>query len=293
MSGGALIEHLEKGVTSVCRAWALSRQDGVVMGFTDHDCALSFDGITFRPDTGLSALAVSQSSGLSVDNTEALGALCDDAIAEEDLVAGRYDGAEVRAWLVNWQDPQQRRLQFRGSIGELRHGGGVFHAELRGLSEALNRPLGRIYQVPCAAVLGDRACGVDPAQPAFEREGVVLPCEGRTHLRIAADPSYEPGWFEGGRLDVITGAARGLWGLVRRETVQGGEMEITLEQPLGVQVAAGERIRLRAGCDKRASTCRAKFDNLLNFQGFPDIPNQDWMMTHPTRASNTGGGSRR
>ena len=73
-----------------------------------------------------------QSTGLSVDNTEALGALSDAAIREADIEAGRYDGAEVRAWLVNWADVSARQLQFRGSIGELRRAGGAFEAELRG-----------------------------------------------------------------------------------------------------------------------------------------------------------------
>jgi len=78
MSG--LLEHLKTGVTTTCRCWALTRRDGVVMGFTDHDRLLTFEGVAFRPDTGLSALAVQQTTGLSVDNTEALGALNDAAI---------------------------------------------------------------------------------------------------------------------------------------------------------------------------------------------------------------------
>ena len=57
--------HLETGITTTCRAWAVRRRDGVEMGFTDHDSALSFDGIDFRADTGLSAKALQQTTGLS------------------------------------------------------------------------------------------------------------------------------------------------------------------------------------------------------------------------------------
>jgi hypothetical protein len=28
-------------------------------------------------------------------------------------------------------------------------------------------------------------------------------------------------------------------------------------------------------------TCRLKFDNLMNFRGFPDIPGDDWLVAHP------------
>jgi hypothetical protein len=31
-------------------------------------------------------------------------------------------------------------------------------------------------------------------------------------------------------------------------------------------------LRLEAGCDKRAETCRLKFGNFLNFRGFPAFP---------------------
>src|SRR5699024_7658383 len=161
-------------------------KDGVVMGFTDHDGPLSFEGLTFRADTGLSALALQQTTGLSVDNTEALGALSDASIREEDIEAGRYDGAESRGWRVNWQDVRQRHLQFRGTIGELRRSGGAFEAELRGLTEALNRPMGRVYQKPCSAVLGDRACGFDVDTPGYSKELTPVEITDRRIFRFAA-----------------------------------------------------------------------------------------------------------
>nr|WP_325048889.1 phage BR0599 family protein [Rhodophyticola porphyridii] len=52
-------------------------------------------------------------------------------------------------------------------------------------------------------------------------------------------------------------------------------------------------IRLEAGCDKRMETCRLKFNNLLNFRGFPDIPGDDWLMSYPARTNARDGGSRR
>ncbi|MGR3404417.1 baseplate hub domain-containing protein, partial [Roseovarius indicus] len=46
MSGldAGLQAHLEGGHTTLCHCWAVTRGDGVVMGFTDHDGALSFEG---------------------------------------------------------------------------------------------------------------------------------------------------------------------------------------------------------------------------------------------------------
>jgi uncharacterized phage protein (TIGR02218 family) len=50
---------------------------------------------------------------------------------------------------------------------------------------------------------------------------------------------------------------------------------------------------LVAGCDKRLETCRLKFNNILNFQGFPDLPGEDWVVAVPrTSGANTGGSLR-
>jgi uncharacterized phage protein (TIGR02218 family) len=291
MSG--LFTHLGTGVTTTCRCWALTRRDGVVMGFTDHDRALAFEGFAFRPDTGLSALAVQQSTGLSVDNTEALGALSYAAIREADIEAGRYDGAELRAWLVNWQDVAARALIFAGTIGELRRAGGAFEAELRGLTDALNVPLGRVYQKSCSAVLGDSDCTFDLDTPGYVSERPAEVVEETRVFRFGEMGGFEEDWFRHGVIRVLSGAATGLIGLIKRDRVEGMGRVIELWQPLGAQVVAGDALRIEAGCDKRMSTCQFKFDNLLNFQGFPDIPGDDWTITDPTKSPALDGGSRR
>jgi len=288
-----LDDHLRTGITSTCRAWALTRKDGTVLGFTDHDGPLSFDGLTFRADTGLSALAIQQTTGLSVDNTEALGALSDASIREDDIEAGRYDGAEIKAWLVNWQDVSQRHLQFRGTIGELRRTGGAFEAELRGLTEALNRPLGRVYQKPCPAVLGDRNCAFDLATDGYAAERAAREISERRVFMFEPFGGFDAGWFQHGRLIVLDGAATGLHGLIKRDVPGDGQRVIELWHPIRADVRGGDMLRLEAGCDKRAVTCRLKFQNFYNFQGFPDIPGDDWSISDPSRSSRLDGGSRR
>lgn len=288
-----LAAHLAGGLTTLCHAWAVTRTDGALFGFTDHDRDLAFDGMTFRADSGLSARALQQGTGLSVDNTEALGLLSDAGLSEADIVAGRFDGAEVRCWRVNWADPDQRLLQFRGTIGELQRNGASFTAELRGLTEALNRPLGRIYQKPCTAVLGDTACRVDLSGPDHSLTLTVAAIESTRVLRLAGAGTAPQGWFRRGRLIVLDGAAAGLHGTIKRDTAQSSQREVELWEPLRAPLAPGDSLRLLAGCDKRFSTCRDKFANLVNFQGFPDLPGDDWRIIDPAQSGSLRGGSRR
>ncbi len=286
--------HLSTGITTVARAWAVTRADGTILGFTDHDRDLVFDQITFRADTGLSALAVEQSSGLSVDNTEALGALRDDAVTEADIVAGRYDGASVVAWLVDWTDTDAREIVFRGTIGEIERSGQAFKAELRGLSEALNRPLGRVFQAPCSAVLGDANCAASLDHPAYRWEGPVETVTEGRRLTFAMTGAFDADWFQRGTLTVLSGGAQGLTGLIKRDVDQGGGIRLLeLWTELRADLKPKDHVRITAGCDKRFETCQLKFNNILNFRGFPDIPTEDWVAAHPAAAAAHTGGSRR
>jgi uncharacterized phage protein (TIGR02218 family) len=278
--------HLASGNTTVCRCWAVVRRDGWTMGFTDHDGTLSFEDIEFRAETGLSASALQQTTGLSVDNTDALGALSDDAIREEDIEAGRFDGAEVRAWLVNWQDVRQRALMFRGHIGEVRRGDGAFEAEMRGLSDILNQPTGRVFQKTGVSVL-------DPDNPTFATDAQVAEVEERRVFRFADLSQFAEGWFQFGTLSVLNGKAAHLKGAIKRDYFEGGKRVVELWQPLRAAVAAGDLVNLLAGCDGTVDAHLAKFGTLLDFQGFPDIPGDDWSFTDPGRAADVDGGSRR
>jgi uncharacterized phage protein (TIGR02218 family) len=269
----------------------VTRRDGAVFGFTDHDRDLAFEGILFRAGTGLSAKALSQTTGLSVDNAEAVGALTDAAVTEADLAAGRFDGAAVRAWLVNWADPDERALEFRGVLGEVVRAGGAFRAELRGLSEMLGQPQGRVFQRSCSAILGDAACGVDLAQPGYRAERAVEAVEEARVFRWAAFAGYDDRWFERGRFTVLTGAAAGLVGVVKGDRLSGGGRTVELWEALRAPVAAGDRVRLEAGCDRRPETCRLKFLNFLNFRGFPHIPGEDWLAAYPVSGGVNDGGS--
>lgn len=290
MTREALYEHLATGSTTACRAWTVQRRDGTVMGFTDHDRDLLVDGVACRADTGMTARTLQQTTGLSVDNSEAVGALSDAAITEAEILAGRFDGATVRSYLVNWAKPDAWTEQFRGTFGEITRSGGAFKAELRGLSEALNRQQGYAYQPACSAILGDARCRFDTGLPGYfvERavEGVA---EGRV-LSFATFGGFDDRWFENGLLEMLTGEAVGLVGLVKIDRIDGVSRRIELWQSLGAQVAPGDSFRVTAGCSKTAATCRAKFANFLNFRGFPHIPGEDWLTSYPASdRSNTGG----
>jgi uncharacterized phage protein (TIGR02218 family) len=182
-------------------------------------------------------------------------------------------------------------MQFRGTLGEIQRGGGAFEAELRGLTETLNQPQGAVFQKPCAAILGDRRCGFDLSTPGYAIEVPVERVEGARLFDFAALSGFDARWFEKGRLRVLSGPAAGLTGVVKNDRSGPDGRRIELWEAFRAEVRPGDDVRLEAGCDKRAITCRFKFANFPNFRGFPHIPGEDWLMSYPVSSGVNDGGS--
>lgn len=287
-------EHVESGATTLCRCWGIFRKDNVFQGFTDHDCDIVFDGLTFAATSGMTPHAIESSTGLSVDNSLAIGVLSNSAINETDLKLGRYDGAGVKIWRVNWADVEVRKLDFVGEIGEIRVVGSRFEAELRGQAERLNIPTGRLFQKQCDATLGDGACGIDLTSENFVAEVMIDEVLGRSGFVFDALVNFEPGWFERGTIEFVDGVATGVKRGIKLDSFDAESRRVVrVWDDLPVEIATGTKVRLVAGCDKRWKTCATKFDNISNFRGFPDIPGEDWLTKVPRSSDANSGGSLR
>ena len=122
----ALQAKLDSGATTLCRCWILTRRDGVVQGFTDHDQTIVVNSVSCRADTGFTGSEAVTRLGLSVDGTEVSGALSDDTLNESALAAGHYDAARVDMYIVDWSEPALNVLMTRGHIGEVRREGAAW-----------------------------------------------------------------------------------------------------------------------------------------------------------------------
>ncbi len=273
--------HVESGATTLCQCWRIERTDGVVLGFTDHDEGLSFDGIDYIPAHGLDGGEVAHKLGPQTDTSEVVGILHAAAITEDDILLGRYDGAVVECWRVNWRDVTQRHLLRRSSIGEIVREDGAFRAELRSAQHALNRPQGRIYQALCDASLGDARCGVDLDAPAYRAEAAVLAVEDRFRLRVGGVAGFAEGWFGFGRAVWSSGRRAGLTDDIARHARTGGADIFGFAAPVGEWVVPGDAFTAFAGCDRRFATCAEKFANGINFRGFPHVPGNDFVLRYP------------
>ena len=278
----ALQAHLDEGTTTLAWCWRIVRADGVTLGFTDHDRALTFDGTDFEPESGFAASEVRSGSDLSVDAQDAQGVLTSDRITETDILDGRWDNAAVEVWRVNWSTTSQRLLMRRGAIGQIRRGRLAFVAEVRSLAHVLGQTVGRTFQASCDAALGDARCGVDLEAPAFKGTGAIIDMMRDRAFTASGLGGFTSGWFTFGTLDWTSGANAGRRAEVLSHDLVDGVAFLTLLEAPVRAIAGTDTFTIRAGCDKRIATCGTKFANVANFRGFPNIPGQDAVLRYAT-----------
>lgn len=284
----ALQAKLDSGATTLAWCWRVTRHDGQVFGFTDHDGPLSFDGLTCEPGAGLSPGAMRAETGFAPARAAAFGALNSDAITAADLDNGLWDGAKVEIFRVDWSDPVLRFRAATGEIGAITRSETGFEAEVEGLTARLNRRIGRVFSRACDAELGDARCGVALADPAFAGSGSVLDVIDPHAVLVDGLGGYAAGWFGGGVL-VWTGGANGG---ARQRVVRHQTGRLELERAPARPILVGDGFDITAGCDKRAQTCRSKFANFVNFRGHPHMPGNDVLLRHAASETDRDGGKR-
>lgn len=280
--------HLDGGATTLCWCWTLTRGDGAVQGFTDHDRALSFDGVDYQAASGFTASEVQSSLGLTVDNLTLAGALSAATLNEADLAAGLYDNAAIAIWRVNWADVAQRVLVRSGTLGEVTRSGGAFSAEIRGLAQALNQPVGRAFGHLCDADLGDARCGLT----ITAANGAVVTAVDSRRFIVSGLDTFASGDLVGGKLVFTSGTSRGQAMEIKRHGTSAGIVSIELWQSLSEAVTAGDGFTVTPGCDKTFATCRMRFANAASFRGFPHMPGNDAVLAAPAAGQVLDGGSR-
>lgn len=269
--------RLAPELTTIALCWRVARGDGVTLGFTTHDRPLLVGGLEYAASPGMVPSAISVSDGLDVDTMEIDGALSADAVTADDLGSGRYDGAVVEVFMVDWREPAAATLSLaRGTLGEIARrvdadGAGSFTATLRGPTVAFEALAVEACSPDCRAELGDRRCRVDLAPLTT----TAVAGAGSTPDAIVVAGAGDH--LVAGRVRMLAGDNAGID--ARIAGVAAGRL--ILFEPLPFAVAAGTRLSLREGCDKRLATCSARFANAVNFRGEPHVPGGDVLTRFP------------
>jgi uncharacterized phage protein (TIGR02218 family) len=284
-----LASKLDEGVTTLALAWRLTRTDGVIVALTQHDRDLTFDNTTFVAAQAFLGSDQESQLNLSPNRTALSGALTIEAISEADLALGRWDGAKVEAFWVDWTSPTDFIRIWLGIVAGATWRGSVFELDVVGPEAVLNKEIGRVYARTCDATLGDGRCKVNLAVSGRTLSATIsaVSCDRSVTCAIPAGSNKDD--FIGGVITLTDGPATSWRADVTRIEVSTSAWRIYLSRPFPIAPASGNGFSLTMGCDKSFATCKARFANALNFRGQPTLPGDDVAFAGPAAGGNDGG----
>jgi uncharacterized phage protein (TIGR02218 family) len=269
-----MASFIERDLATIALCWRLERRDGVALGFTTHDRDLAIGGLIYRAAPGMLPSAITLSDGFDAETLDVEGALTSDAIRGEDLRMGRWDGAAVFVFMVDWENLSGETLPVaRGELGEVTINGSGFEAALKGPAAVFDLAVVEQTSPECRAMLGDRRCRIDMApRTRLTRISAVIAPDVVEVATAAAGNAY--GY---GRLCWISGAGSGTESAILRSD----GTRLTLRDVPDSVPEAGDLVEIREGCDKSLATCSSRFANAANFRGEPHLPGMDLLTRYP------------
>lgn len=256
----------------------ITRVDGEVLAVTfGYDQNITYPvigGTTYVSGYDLVPASMVTSSAMNVDSMDVRGALLTLGVTEADINAGLWDNAEFAVIRVNWSDLSMGHEEMKyGWFGEISIGRSEFTTELRGLTQKLQATIGDLVSPSCKNDLFDSMCGIPMTEGTWKFSSTAV--TGVTSNRRFAMSSLvqADGFFNRGKVTWTTGANTGLSMDIKSSTT-GGNIE--LQEPMPYDIAVTDQATLFAGCQLRyTEDCGTKFNNKVNFGGFPHLPGED------------------
>jgi uncharacterized phage protein (TIGR02218 family) len=291
-----MAELLVNGTKAFATLWIITRIDGTSLRFTDHDRPLRFDdnddgtAETFTPVGALQSSAHERQAGFQESNFDAVGAITDDQITDEDLRAGLYNDAQVEEILVDWRAPWAGSFsREKWWIGSVSYDGEKWRGQLTSLKPWLRRKVGRVFGRTCGWNLGEFnattgfGChySLTANREAFVVQSVTIPrLKIVTDLAAAVDPTGE--LFNNGFVEWIAPAKMvGVRTPVKIQTNGANiSVEFFLKTPLEVAPTTWAGW-LNPGCNKLLPTCVLRGQFPARFGGFNMIVGTDKSVETP------------
>jgi uncharacterized phage protein (TIGR02218 family) len=233
--------------------WRIKTQAGDISAFTELDDDLLVDladgdgFVTHAAKTGYSRTNISSTNTLAVDNLDVEGILDPDAFSRQDIIAGVYEGTEVKMFLVNWKDLSEGVIKLRrGTIGNVSMFPGRFEAELRGMLQRYSQEIVGLASTLCRADLGDqpgfspsiRGCKVQ-VDPAFwlATTPYTKRIERDAGLGSVVKPTTFTDRFYEATNDGTSGGTEPIWPTVLDDTVVDGGVTWITKQALTIEAS--------------------------------------------------------
>jgi uncharacterized phage protein (TIGR02218 family) len=270
---------LDAGTAQLCHIISITRKDGTILRFTDHDQDVVIEGFTYQRDNSLAVAAITTSANNGMQSTNCGVIFSDDAVSEEHIARGLYDKAGIVFSVADWANPEYgKAILLTGQMSTIQATNkkkGSF--EVRGLLSRGDVRIGEYYSPGCRVDLGDPIrCTV--ALATFTTTGTVSEVDTQNNIKTILASNPENGFYSLGVITFTSGDNTGIsMEVLNQFSFDASQDSLYLALRMPYDIQPGDTFTLVAGCDKRPTTCKLKFNNLPNFRGEPFVPGFDFI----------------
>lgn len=258
---------------TICYIFTVTSKNGDIVRMTDHDVALTFNGAVFTPSAGIERVKMDITNNTEVSNQQVTAAVLN--LPGDELGAGKWDYASIEIALIGWSPVTSSKvIIFKGNLANINFNDKVFTADITNYLERLKNTLGSAVTANCRHQLFENSyigkCGV--AKSSFLVSGSVEYVLTNKY-KFKCSTGKANGWATSGTLTFTSGNLSGITYPVKIHEVAADPIgeSVELFVPTIMNFSVGDTFTLYAGCDKTLDTCKSKFNNVLNFGGFPHL----------------------
>lgn len=256
--------------------YTITLQNGTVLRYTSADIDLTSGGNTYTHITivrGTTRIVL----GIEVDTLD-INISPDSTMLVAGVgffaavIAGAFDNATVlltRVFMPTWGDTSLGEIpMFSGRIADIQYQRDDISITAKSFTELFNIQMPRnLHERHCAHTVYDSGCGV--VRTSYQ-VGSSANASSTTSV-IYCGLTNAAGYFDLGKLVFTSGVNNG----VTRSVKAYSPGTIVLSVPFSSAPATGDLFIIYPGCDRTQNTCSSKFNNVINFRGYPFIPNPE------------------
>lgn len=292
-----LLTHIAANGTSLCNLINVTDALGATLALTDHTENITVSSVTYVSRPGVQVSVLKTQGNMEIDNYEITGFFITGVVTLADVLKGRFTGARVRRYIVNYDSPSSGVLQIGdGNISRVEVRDNQFTCQVLGKMWRLSQPVGRLTTKHCDVIdFGGDRCFFDlntthyTTGTAFKQNLTVSGVTNAITFNVSGASTSAPAqaspWFEGGKVLWLTGNNAGYTQHIAAQVSSGGLQFVLRTQP-GADIQVGDTLTATAGCDRTTADCRYKAQNssqpngnMVNFRGQPGLIGEDMFLT--------------
>lgn len=229
------------------------------------------NGQVYVTGSGFDFTGYQATNGFSPSAIDLEGILGFAGISREMVASGVLDGARAYLFACDYLNPVEDYEPIVASfLGQATLTDVGYRFEEMALIDALNQSVGRTYKPQCDKVFGSQTvAGCKVALGPLTVTGTLTAVTSSNQFSDSTRAEAAD-YFTLGTIVFTSGPNVGLKALEIKSHAAGGVFETY--EPFYYTPQVGDAYMLIPGCRKRLEDCRDKWNNVLNFGGFPTVP---------------------